>query len=75
MTIAIDDKLEKRIRERAEAEGFSVAAWVGRLVAADQSAEEELEALALEGLASGAPADAGPARWEDKHRRLDLRLQ
>ena len=40
-----------------------------------QSAEDELQALALEGLNSGAPIESGPGYWEEKHRRLDERLQ
>ena len=75
MPITIDPKLEARLRERAEAEGLSVPAYVERLLNADQSAEEELESLALEGLNSGAPIDAGPGYWEEKHRRLDERLK
>jgi hypothetical protein len=75
MTITIDPKLEARIREKAEAEGLSVDAYVERLVNADQAAEEELEALALEGLNSGAPIEVGPGYWEEKHRRLDERLK
>ncbi len=49
MTITIDPKLEARIREKAEAEGLSIDAYVERLVSADQMAEEELESLALGG--------------------------
>lgn len=75
MTITIDSKLEARIREKAEAEGLSVEAYVERLVSADQVAEEELEALALEGLNSGTPLEVGPGYWEEKHRRLDERLK
>jgi len=37
MTITIDPKLEARLRERAEAEGLTVAAYVERLVNADQA--------------------------------------
>ena len=74
MTITIDPKLETRIREKAEAEGLTVDAYVERLVGADQAAEEELESLALEGLNSGAPIEVGPGYWEEKHRRLDERL-
>ena len=40
---------------------------------ADQAAEQELEALALEGLSSGQPIEAGPQYWQEKHRRLDER--
>ena len=75
MPITIDPKLEARLRERAEAEGLSVPAYVERLLNADQSPEEELESLALEGLKSGDPIESGPGYWEEKHRRLDERLK
>jgi hypothetical protein len=75
MPITIDPKLEARLRERAEAEGLSVPDYVERLVKADQSAEEELESLALEGLNSGDPIQVGPGYWEAKHQQLDERLK
>lgn len=75
MTITIDQKLEARLRERAEAEGLSVTDYVERLLKTEQAAEEELESLALEGLNSGEPIEAGPGYWEEKHRRLDERLK
>jgi hypothetical protein len=75
MSISIDPKLEARIRERAEAEGLTVEAYVERLVQADQAGVDELESLALEGLNSGEPVEAGPGYWEEKHRRLDERLK
>ena len=75
MTITIDPKPEARLREKAEAEGLTVSAYVERLVNADQAAEEELEALALEGLNSGPAIEVGPGYWEEKHRRLDERLK
>jgi len=75
MTITIDPKLEARLRERAEAEGLTVSAYLERLVQADQSAEEELESLALECLHSGDPVPVAPGYWEEKHRRLDERLK
>jgi hypothetical protein len=75
MPITIDPRIEARLRERAEAEGISVPDYVERLVNADQSAEEELESLALEGLNSGAPIEVGPRYWEEKHQRLDERLK
>jgi hypothetical protein len=74
MTISTDSQLEARLRERAGAEGMTVAAYVERLVRAEQVAEEELESLALQGLNSGDPIEVGPGYWEDKHRRLDERL-
>jgi hypothetical protein len=75
MTITIDPKVETRLRERAEAQGLSVADYLARLLDADQSAEEELEGLALEGLASGEPIQVEPRYWEEKHRQLDERLK
>ena len=75
MTISIDSKLEARLRERAQAEGLTVSAYVERLVEADQAAEQELESLALEGLNSGEPTEVGPEYWQEKHRRLDERLK
>lgn len=75
MTITIDPKLEERLRERAEASGLTVEAYVERLLSADQAAEEELGSLALEGLNSGDPFEVGPGYWEQKHRCLDERLK
>ena len=75
ISITIGPKLEARIREKAEAEGLTVSAYVERLVSADQASEDELETLALEGLGSGAPIEVGPGYWEEKHRRLDERLK
>jgi hypothetical protein len=74
MTITIDPKNEEWLRERAEAEGLAVTAYVERLVRADQSADEELEAVALDGLNSGEPIENGLGYWEEKHRRLDEHL-
>jgi hypothetical protein len=75
MTITIDPKLEARLRERAEAEGLSVTDYLERLLKTEQATEEELEALALEGLNSGGPVETGSSYWEEKHRRLDERLK
>lgn len=50
-----------------------LASRVERPVRAEQQAEDELEALALEAINSGAPIEAGPDYWEGKHRRLDER--
>ena len=72
--MTIHPELEMRLRARAEAEGIPVEAYVERLVRAEEQAEDELETLALEGFRSGEPIDAGPGYWEDKHRRLDERL-
>jgi hypothetical protein len=75
MSIPIHPELETKIRARAEAEGLSIEAYLERLVQADQQGMEELEALALEGLESGALIEVGPSYWQDKHRQLDERLK
>ena len=75
MTITLHPELAARLRSRAEAEGLTVEAFVERLVSAEQRAEDELEALALEGLNSGEPIQVGPSYWENKHRQLDERLK
>lgn len=75
MSITISPDLEMRLRARAEAEGLTVEAYVERLVHAEDQAEDELQALALEGLNSGEPIELGPGYWEGKHRRLDERLK
>jgi hypothetical protein len=75
MSIPIQPELETKIRARAEAGRLSIEAYLERLVQADQQGMEELEALALEGLESGAPIEVGPTYWQEKHRRLDERLK
>jgi hypothetical protein len=68
-------ELEAKLRARAEAVGVSVEAYIERMVREDWVAEEELEALAIEGLNSGDPIEVGPGYWEEKHRRLEERLK
>jgi len=75
MSISIQPGLEARLREKAEAEGLSVEAYVESLLLSQEQAEEELEALALEGLNSGEPIAIDAAYWQEKHRRLDERLK
>jgi len=75
MSITIHPEQEARLRARAEAAGLTPEAYVERLLRADQEADDELEALALEGLDSSDPIEPGPGYWEEKHRRLDERLK
>jgi len=75
MSITIHPELETKLRARAQAEGLTVEAYLERLVRAEQSAEDELAALAAEGINSGEPIEAGPGYWEAKHQKLDERLR
>ena len=70
MSITIHPELEARLRARAEAEGVTVEAYVERIARDDQQAEEELEALAIEGLNSGESIEPNASYWEEKRRRL-----
>lgn len=70
MSITIHPELEARLRARAEAEGISVEAYVERIARADEAAEQELEALALEGFNSGDSIVADDKYWADKRARL-----
>lgn len=70
MSIVIHPDLENRLRARAEAEGLTVEAYIERIARDDQKAEEELEALALEGLNSGESIQPDERYWEEKRRRL-----
>ena len=75
MSISIHPELETKLRTRAQAEGMTVEAYLEHLVRAEQSAEDELAALAIEGLSSGNPIEVGPGYWEAKHQKLDERLR
>jgi hypothetical protein len=72
--IELSDEQAAALKQRAADRGLSVQAYLDRLVHAEQEAEDELEALALEGLASGDSIEIGPGYWEAKHRQLDERL-
>ena len=75
MSITIQPALEARLREKAEAQGVTIEAYVESLLRSEEQAEDELEHLALEGLDSGEPIAIDAAYWEDKHRRLEARLK
>jgi hypothetical protein len=70
MPITIHPELEAGLRARAEAAGVTVETYVERIARDDQAAEEELEALALEGLNSGESIEANERYWAEKRQRL-----
>ena len=67
MSITILPELETRLRARAEAEGLSVERYLERIAKDDQAAEEELQALALEGLNSGPSVPGDDQRLMERH--------
>jgi len=75
VSISIHPELETKLRALAQAEGLTVEAYLERLVRTEQTAEDELAALASEGLNSGDPIEPGPGYWEAKHQKLDARLR
>ncbi len=75
MNITIHPELEAKLRSRAETEGLSVEAYVERIARDDEQAEQELEALALEGLSCGESIEVDEKYWEEKRRRLIERHQ
>ena len=70
MNITIPPELESRLRARADAEGLTIEGHIERIARDDQQAEEELEALALEGINSGESIEPDEKYWEQKRRRL-----
>ena len=74
MSITIHPPLETELRAKADAEGISVETFLERLLRSNQNVADELQPLATEGLESGDPFEVNPGYWEEKHRRLDERL-
>ncbi len=74
MAITIHPELEAELRVHAERTGLSVESFIEQLFRENQSAEHELESLALEGLNSGDPIEPGPSYWADKHQLLEERF-
>jgi hypothetical protein len=70
MSMTIHSDLELRLRQRATAEGVSVEAYLERIAADDEKAEQELERLALEGLNSGEAVIGDEAYWSAKIQRV-----
>lgn len=75
MPITIHPDLEAKLRTRAEAAGISVETYIERIAGDDQAAEEELKALAIEGLNSGKSIEADERYWAVKRPRLIDRHQ
>jgi hypothetical protein len=73
--IRISANLEERLRAKARNEGLTIEDYLERLIAAAERAEQELTALALEGVNSGEAVETTSDYWQAKHQRLDERLK
>ncbi len=77
MNIALPESMKSFVQEQVTAGGYSsVSEYVRELIRADQRrrAEEKIDALLLEGLASGEPIEATPEYWEARRRRVAERF-
>jgi hypothetical protein len=74
MSLTLQPKLENKLRERAEAEGLTIEAYVERLIWVDEATNDRLVELALEGINSGETVEADPEFWEERRRELGKRL-
>ena len=70
MNLAISPDVENLLRSRAETEGMTVEQYVERIARNEQQGEEELEALALEGLNSGESIVVDDDFWARRRARL-----
>ena len=75
LSIQIPPELENKLRVRAQEEGLTIEDYWERLISADERAEQEFTALALEGIQSGEPLEVTSDYWQVKHRQLDERLK
>lgn len=77
MNIALPKAMKAFVQEQVAGGGYSsVSEYVRDLIRADQRrrAEEKIDALLLEGIASGTPVEVTPEYWESKKRKLAERL-
>ena len=77
MNIALPESMKTFVQEQVAAGGYSsVSEYFRDLIRADQRrrAEAKIDALLLEGLASGEPIAVTPDHWESKKRQLRKRL-
>lgn len=77
MNIALPGSMKNFVQERVSEGGYSSASeYVRELIRADQKrkVEERIDALLLEGLASGEPIAITQDYWEEKKRKLTERF-
>ena len=73
LNVSLPKSLKQHVERQVREGGYSTPSeYVRALLREDrkQKAEQQLEALLLEGLHSGEPINADPAYWKDKRRKL-----
>jgi antitoxin ParD1/3/4 len=73
LNISLSQSLKDYVEKRVATGGYSTPSeYLRELVRQDQKqqAEDELEALLLEGLNSGDPIEISPEYWENKRRQF-----
>jgi hypothetical protein len=74
MSLTLQPELESKLRERAEAEGLTIEAYVELLIWVEEATNDRLVDLALEGINSGETVPADSGFWEERRRELEKRL-
>ena len=70
MAITIEAELEAKLRARADAAGVSIETYLAQIAQDDETADAELEALAIEGINSGESIVGDEQYWAQKRQRL-----
>ena len=72
MNVSLPEALRHFVDERTAGRFGSASEYVRELIREDQkrASEEQLEALLIQGLESGAPIEVSPEFWERKRQEL-----
>jgi hypothetical protein len=68
--ITLNPELEARLRDRADAEGLTIEAYIERIAREDERAEREVETLVIDALDSGESISVDDDYWDKKRNRL-----
>ncbi len=77
MNIALPEAMKQYVQTRVQEDGYhSSSEYIRDLIRADQrrKAEDRIDALLLEGIASGEPISVSAEYWDEKKRRLAERM-
>lgn len=80
MNISLPDNLKRYVEERVSEDGYgNTSEYIRELIRKDREerrarAQERLEALLLEGIASGSAEPMGPDEWDSIRREIRERV-